>query len=328
MPEARYGKKRPTTVNNEPMNRETTLTIPPYLKAGDRVAIAAPARKISPEELAPSLRLLSSWGLEVQEPEHLYDADNQLAGSDATRRALMQRLLDDPDVKAIICARGGYGTVRIIDGLDFTRFAESPKWVVGYSDITVLHSHIHRLLNVATLHATMPIDITADSVESPTPATETLRRMLWGETMQYRWASHPLNRSGVAAGQLVGGNLSILYSLCGSASDIDTRGKILFIEDLDEYLYHIDRMMMNLKRSGHLEGLAGLVVGSMNKMHDNTIPFGRTAEQIVLDAVAEYDYPVCFGFTAGHIGAENCALMLGHRVSLTVDADCELLFIG
>lgn len=300
----------------------------PTLHPGDRVALAATARHVSPDEMAPAVSMLRSWGLEVVVPDGLYAAEGQLAGTDAHRAALLQELLDDPSLSAIVCCRGGYGTVRIVDRLEWSRFAAKPKWIVGYSDVTVLHSHIHARLGLPTLHATMPINFPADG--HPTPATESLRRMLFGHKADYRWQATAMaaNRPAEAEGIVVGGNLSILYSLCGSASDIDTRGKILFIEDLDEYLYHIDRMMMNLKRSGHLERLAGLVVGGLNKMHDNTIPFGRTAEQIVLDAVAEYDYPVCFGFTAGHIGAENCALMLGHRVSLTVDADCELLFIG
>ena len=315
-------------LNDNTMDATASVIIPPSLKRGDKIAIAAPARKISAEELKPALDLFGSWGLEVALPDHLFDTCNQFAGDDDTRAAVMQQLLDDPEVKAIVCARGGYGTVRIVDRLDFSGFARNPKWIVGYSDITVLHSHIHRHLNVATLHATMPIDIPAGAATDLCPATESLRRMLWGETVQYRCGGHPLNRIGAATGQLVGGNLSILYSLCGSGSDIDTRGKILFIEDLDEYLYHIDRMMMNLKRSGHLAGLAGLVVGRMSDMHDNSVPFGRTAEQIVSDAVAEYGYPVCFGFPAGHIGTENLALAMGQQVRLEVDGGSELLFLN
>ena len=297
---------------------------PLYLNPGDCVAIAAPARKISQQELAPAVKLLQSWGLEVVIPEHLFDEENQFAGSDDTRAALMQHLLDAPDIRAIFCARGGYGTVRIIDRLDFSNFAESPKWLVGYSDITVLHSHIHRHLGIETLHATMPINISDKELRHPSPAVETMRRQMFGESLEYACPAHKLNRTGKATGLLVGGNLSMLYSLCGSESDIDTAGKILFIEDLDEYLYHIDRMMMNLKRCGHLTHLAGLVVGQMSDMHDNSIPFGRTAEEIVRDAVAEYGYPVCFNFPAGHNGTENLALKLGHPTRLTVSAEVTL----
>lgn len=297
---------------------------PLFLKPGDRVAIAAPARKISQQELAPAVKLLQSWGLKVVIPEHLFDEENQFAGSDDTRAALMQHLLDAPDIRAIFCARGGYGTVRIIDRLDFSNFAESPKWLVGYSDITVLHSHIHRHLGIETLHATMPINISDKELRHPSPAVETMRRQMFGESLEYACPAHKFNRTGKATGLLVGGNLSMLYSLCGSESDIDTAGKILFIEDLDEYLYHIDRMMMNLKRCGHLAHLAGLVVGQMSDMHDNSIPFGHTAEEIVRDAVAEYGYPVCFNFPAGHNGTENRALKLGHSTTLMVGETVSL----
>lgn len=299
------------------------MTTPPFLIRGDRVAIAAPARKITLDELQPAIQLLESWGLDVMLPEHLLDTDNQFAGTDETRATLLQGLLDDREVRAVFCARGGYGTVRIIDHLDFTAFVQCPKWIVGFSDITVLHSHVNRHCSIETLHATMPIDIPDMGTY---PSTESLRRCLWGERIEYRCAAHELNRCGEAEGCVVGGNLSILYSLCGSASDIDTEGKIFFIEDLDEYLYHIDRMMMNLKRSGHLSGLAGLLVGRLSNMHDNTVPFGRTAEQIVRDAVEEYGYPVCFGFPAGHIGTDNVALPLGRRARLVVDGTAELLF--
>ncbi len=297
---------------------------PLFLKPGDRVAIAAPARKISQQELAPAVKLLQSWGLKVVIPEHLFDEENQFAGSDDTRAALMQHLLDAPDIRAIFCARGGYGTVRIIDRLDFSNFAQNPKWLVGYSDITVLHSHIHRHLGIETLHATMPINISDKELRHPSPAVETMRRQMFGESLEYACPAHKFNRTGKATGLLVGGNLSMLYSLCGSESDIDTAGKILFIEDLDEYLYHIDRMMMNLKRCGHLAHLAGLVVGQMSDMHDNSIPFGRTAEEIVRDAVAEYGYPVCFNFPAGHNGTENRALKLGHSTTLMVGETVSL----
>ena len=291
---------------------------PPYLQSGDRVAIVAPARKIALHEIEPAIALLRSWQLDVVLPEHLFDSDNQFAGDDNTRALTLQQQLDDPSIRAIFCARGGYGTVRIIDLLDFTRFREHPKWIVGYSDITTLHSHIHRHLGIETLHAIMPFNIPADALHTHYPAVDTLRQALFGGELSYFLPTNPLNHIGTAQAPLVGGNLSILYSLCGSPSDIDTDGKILFIEDLDEYLYHIDRMMMNLKRSGHLAHLAGLVVGQMSDMHDNTIPFGSTAEQIILHAVSEYTYPVLFNFPAGHNGTDNRALILGHTATLTV----------
>ena len=296
------------------------MKTPPYLQPGDRVAIVAPARKISRPETHAAVSLFRSWQLDVVLPDHLFDSDRQFAGSDATRAETLQQQLDDPDIRAIFCARGGYGIVRIIDRLDFSRFCQHPKWIVGYSDITVLHSHRHRHCGIETLHATMPINIPDDTVQSPCPATDTLRQTLFGGCLEYSCPPHPLNRNGAAKGQLVGGNLSMLYSLCGSPSDIVTDGKILFIEDLDEYLYHIDRMMQNLRRCGKLARLRGLVVGALSKMHDNTIPFGRTAEEIVADAVRDYDYPVCFGAPVGHIGTDNHALILGRTVRLRVTA--------
>lgn len=299
---------------------------PQYLRPGDRVALAATARKVSSEEMEPAIRLFRSWGLEVVVPDGLYAADHQLAGDDSHRAALLQQLFDRDDIRAIICVRGGYGTVRIIDRLDFTRFCEHPSWLVGYSDVTVLHSHIHQCSAIPTLHAVMPINIPPDADCRPCAATEALRKALFGEPLRYEWNSPRLHRAGCAEAPVVGGNLSILYSLAASVSDLDTTGKILFIEDLDEYLYHIDRMMQQLKRSGKLVRLKGLVVGAMSDMHDNAIPFGRTAEEIVREAVEEYGYPVCFNAPFGHIGTENLALPLGvpARLSIESDGSCSL----
>lgn len=292
-----------------------------YLRAGDRVALAAPARAVAPEEMAPAIATLEAWGLHVVVPDGLYERDGQLAGNDAHRAALMQSLLDDPSIAAIICVRGGYGTVRIIDRLDFSRFAQHPKWIVGYSDVTVLHSHIHALFGLPTLHATMPINFPTDGTTCP--ATQSLRQALFGTPQDIVWQAHPLDRKGVAQGMAVGGNISILYSLLGSRSQVDTHGKILLIEDLDEYLYHIDRMMHALRRAGMLEGLAGLVVGGLNDMHDNSIPWGHTAEEIVAEVVADYNYPVAFNAPIGHIGTENQALTLGVPLTLTVSNSGE-----
>lgn len=290
-------------------------TIAP-LKEGDIVALAATARKVSPEEMAPAIAQLRSWGLEVRVPEGLYDAENQFAGSDEHRADLLQQLLDDDAVKAVFCCRGGYGTVRIIDRLDFSHFSQRPKWIVGYSDVTVLHSHVHTQLGIPTLHGTMPVNMGVEA----SPADESLRKVLFGEAVDYEWNTKVMaQRAGSAEGVIVGGNLSILYSLCGSSSALDTQGKILLIEDLDEYLYHIDRMMQNLKRNGMLDGLAGLVVGGMSDMHDNAVPFGHSAEEIVMEAIAEYHYPVVFNAPFGHLGGSNLALPLGTPVRLSVD---------
>jgi muramoyltetrapeptide carboxypeptidase len=299
------------------------MTTPPYLKKGDRIALISPARKTTREEMEPAIRLFTEWGLEVVEGEHLYASYNQFAGSDEQRQADMQRMLDDDSIRAIVCSRGGYGTVRIIDRLDFSGFAQSPKWIVGYSDVTVLHSHIHRHFNTETLHAIMPVNL-KDKCES-NRSINSLKKALFGKELVYRITSQSNNRKGVSRGQLVGGNLSILYSLTNTISDINTNGKILFIEDLDEYLYHIDRMMMNLRRSGKLEGLAGLVVGAMTKMHDNEVPFEKTAIEIIAEAVEDYPYPVCFNFPAGHLD-DNRALILGREARLEVSNEVVLQF--
>ncbi len=290
------------------------MTNIPILKAGDKVSIISTARKVEPEEMKAAVGLLSGWGLRVVVPEGLYAAENQFAGSDSHRARMLQEALDDSDIRAIFCARGGYGTVRIIDRIDFSRFAESPKWIVGYSDVTVLHSHIHRHFGLPTLHATMPIHMSA----APNADTETLHDVLFGKKIDYSWEPHALDRAGKAEGVVVGGNLSILYSLCGSPSAIDTKGKILLIEDLDEYLYHIDRMMRNLDRCGMLEGLAGLIVGGMTDMHDNTVPFGSTAEEIIHEVVSRYGFPVAFHAPFGHTVGANLALPLGTKIRLSV----------
>lgn len=298
------------------------MKISTYLSIGDSIGIVSTARKITKNELLPAIKLLEEWGLKPVLGNSIGAEENQFAGTDNLRAADFQQMLDDPNIKAIWCARGGYGTVRIIDQLDFSKFKKSPKWIIGYSDITVLHSHIHNF-GIETIHANMCMEIGIK-----TEATRnSIKTVLFGEKHQVSFASElpTLNRNGIAKGKLVGGNLSLLYSLIGSPSAIDSSGKILFIEDLDEYLYHIDRMMINLKRSGMLQDLNGLIVGGMSDMRDNAIPFGKTAEEIVLDAVKEYNYPVCFNFPAGHID-DNRALIMGREVQLTVDNTITLDF--
>ena len=296
---------------------------PPYLKRGDKIAILAPARCVSFDEIHPAIKLFQKWGLEVILGSYVFNRENQFAGSDAQRLKDFQDMLDDASVKAIICARGGYGTVRIIDKLDFTKFHRYPKWIVGYSDITVLHSHIHRHFGIETLHGTMPVNMAGRQLGGT--SVESLRKALFGEDLLYAKRLGAHDRTGAGEGILTGGNLSMLYSLMGSHSQIDTKGKILFIEDLDEYLYHVDRMIMNLKRAGMLRELKGLIVGSMNDMKDNTIPFGKTVQQIIAESVREYKYPVCYDFPSGH-AEENVALILGRRVKLIVDEEVELGF--
>ncbi len=299
---------------------------PPYLKAGDTVAIVSTARKVSKFEIKPAIDLLKSWGLEVQTGKNLFKDQNQFAGSDEDRAGDLQRAINNKNVHAILFARGGYGTVRIVDQIEWKKFVKQPKWLIGYSDITVIHSHVHKNCDVQTMHAPMSLNIPKLSA----PCLQVLKETLFGKPLRYSSSKQlpqleKLNRKGKAKGQLVGGNLSLIYSLAGTVSDIDTKGKILFLEDLDEYLYHIDRMMMNLRRTGKLSELAGLIVGGMTEMKDNAIPFGKTAEEIIFDAVKEYNYPVVYGFPAGHI-PNNYPLIFGREATLNVTDKMELSF--
>jgi len=285
---------------------------PNFVKKGDKIAIVSTARKINEKEIKEAMNILKTWDLIPVIGATVGLESDQFAGTDEERRLDFQMMLDDKEIKAIWCGRGGYGTVRIIDQLDFSNFIKGPKWIIGYSDITVLHSHIHKL-NISTVHAGMPIDIH----KGTEAARKSLQKLLFGEQLAYKIDSSEKNRLGSCKGKLVGGNLSILYALCGSKSSIDTKGKILCIEDLDEYLYHIDRMLQNLKRNGYFEELSGLIIGGMSKMHDNNIPFGKNVEEIILDIVEEYDFPVAFNFPMGHI-EDNRALVLGANASLEV----------
>ena len=299
------------------MQAQTTMITPPYLQKGDTVAILATARKHIVKSMQPTIDLLESWGLHVVIGKSIGLEENQLAGNDEQRAADLQEQLDNPNIKAIWCARGGYGTVRVVDLIDFTAFTKSPKWLVGFSDVTVLHNHLNTM-GYKSIHGIMPISLAKASKE----AIESLRLSLFGQPLQYAIDPHPMNRLGKATGEVVGGNLSILYSVLGSPSAIDCTDKILYIEDLDEYLYHIDRMMMNLKRNGCLESLKGIIVGSMTDMKDNDIPWGKNALEIVQDVTKQYNIPVIFNFPAGHIH-DNRALILGNNVTIEVTENCS-----
>jgi muramoyltetrapeptide carboxypeptidase len=283
---------------------------PPYLKPGDKVAITCPAKKI-PGPMTDALQL--SWGLEVITGETLTASYHQFAGDDALRTADLQKFLNDDNIKAIFAARGGYGTVRIIDKLDFSHFNENPKWIIGFSDITVLHAHIFNNYAVQSIHGQMPLNIPDASAKS----LNTLKNALFGFENDYELTSHPLNRSGYGEGILIGGNLSLLVSISGSVSDLNYEDKILFIEDVGEYLYSIDRLLRTLKRAGKLENLQGLIIGGFTDLKDNDIPFGQTVQEIILEVVKEYTYPLCFDFPAGHI-SDNRALILGRLFKLDV----------
>lgn len=287
---------------------------PNNLIQGDRVAIVATARKIELSELEGAIKLFESWGLEVVLGETIGKEEDQFAGSDSLRAKDFQRFLDDNTIKAIFCARGGYGSVRIIDKLDFSAFEKNPKWIIGYSDPTVILSHIYFNYNIQTIHGIMPLNIDKDNLNSP--ATESLRECLFNGIIRTEHNASKLNRFGEAEGELLGGNLSVLYSLVGSKSFGETKDKILFIEDLDEYLYHIDRIMQCFKRAGKLSGLRGLIVGAFTDMHDNTIPFGKSAQEIILESVREYDYPIVFDVPSGHIGSDNISRIIGSKTRL------------
>ena len=298
------------------------MIIPQFLKAGDTVAIVCTARKFFPEDAKPAIDLLESWGLKVNLGNTIGLNNCQLGGTDNERAADFQVQLDDENVKAIWCARGGYGTVRIIDALDFTKFKKRPKWIMGFSDVTVLHSQLN-IERVASLHSIMPFTVP----NAPEEVKDTLRKALFGETISYSIPSKSYDVKGTASGELVGGNISILYSLLGSKSAIDTKNKILFIEDLDEYLYHIDRMMYNLKRNGYFENVKGIIVGSMADMHDNEIPFGQNEVQIITEIAKENRIPIAFQFPAGH-QSDNRTLILGQQVAFEVnEKEVKLQFI-
>ena len=297
------------------------MKIPPYLKKGDTVAIVCTARKFFPEDAIPAKELLESWGLKIKLGATIGLDSCQLGGTDLERAADFQNMMDDENIKAIWVARGGYGTVRMIDLLDFSKFNKNPKWIMGFSDVTVLHSQAN-VERVASMHCIMPFTVPKASEE----VKETLRKALFGEKVKYMIPSKSYDIQGKTSGELVGGNLSILYSLLGSKSSLDTDKKILFIEDLDEYLYHVDRMMYNLKRNGYFENLNGLVVGGMTDMHDNEIPFGQNAVQIITAIAKEYNIPVCFDFPAGHV-KDNRALPLGKQVDFEVnEKEVKLIF--
>lgn len=286
------------------------MNAPLPLKKGDTIGIAAFARKVSRDEIRFAITTFESWGLKVKLSENLFGECNQFSGTDEQRSSDINQFINDDQVKAIISARGGYGCLRIVDSIDWRRIKSSPKWIIGYSDVTVFSCHLLQKYSTQSIHATMPINFQKNE-----DALETLRKTLFGEETKYEAAAHELNRNGNCEGVLCGGNLSLLYALQGSESDIDTKGKILFIEDLDEYLYHIDRMILSLKRSGKLNHLKGLIVGGMTDIKDNTIPFGKTAEEIIFDAVKEFNYPVVFNFPAGHID-RNLALIIGGNYHL------------
>ncbi|AHM61747.1 putative MccF-like protein (microcin C7 resistance) [Flammeovirgaceae bacterium 311] len=287
---------------------------PPYLQAGDTIAITSTARWAEETVIEQAIATLERWGFRVILGKYVHAKHHQFAGTDEQRLQEFQQMLDNPDIKAILFSRGGYGTTRIIDEVDWRNFLQQPKWLCGFSDVTAILCHLYRL-GVQGIHCTMAggFDNQAGRVQS----VESLRRLLLGESLAIEAPRHALNRPGRATGQLLGGNLSLLNNLIATASEPSYEGAVLFIEDLDEYLYHVDRMMVHLKRSGRLQDLAGIIVGQMSDMHDNTEPFGKGAYEIIQEHVAAYSYPVAFGFAIGHEPL-NMAVPVGARVMLEV----------
>jgi muramoyltetrapeptide carboxypeptidase len=299
------------------------MIIPPYLNPGDCIAIVCPAGYMPLDRAQTCIDTLRRWGYRVKIGHSLGGpSDNYFSGNDDERLADLQQMLDDPAVNAILCGRGGYGLSRIIDRIDFSRFRKKPKWIIGYSDITILHAHIDTHFDIATLHA--PMAGAFNDGGAATPYVQSLRQALAGERSVYSCPPHSFNRAGRATAPLTGGNLALLSHLAGSSSASDTKGRLLFLEDAGEYLYNIDRMLRQLKRSGRLDRLAGLIVGSFTEMKDTQRPFGSTVEEIVLDCIREYEYPVCFGFPVGH-AIENVALKTNVGYELTVAASGSAL---
>lgn len=290
------------------------MIVPPFLKQGDKIGIVSTASRIDRQVVDPAIDLLRSLGYLVEIGEHTFSGFHQYASTDIERASDLQIMLDNPEIKAIICSRGGYGTLRTLELIDFSKFIKTPKWIIGFSDVTVLHSKLN-ILGFASIHGVMPKYFIQEDKQSI--SFQSMLNSLNGQSLNYEIPFDENNRTGMATGQLVGGNLSILYSLRGTPYDIDTKGKILFIEDLGEYLYHLDRMLMNLKTGGRLAHLSGLLVGNFSGMKDLDEPYGKSVEEIIYDSVGQYDFPVAFQFPAGH-ARENFALKFGIEATFEV----------
>ena len=304
------------------VNAQETMNLvtPPYLKPGDTVAIVAPSGilKNRQKEVQQAVELLKSWDLHAVVGEYVFSQDNHFAGTDEQRYRDLQKAMDHPTVSAIWCARGGYGTVRIIDKLDFSKFNINPKWLIGYSDITALHNEFHNE-GFESIHALMCTSLTNDLNDIST-SIESYKKAIFGESIQYDLKGSTYNRVGETTAPLVGGNLTMLHTMLGSKSSIDTSGKILFIEEIGEYKYHIDRMLQSLKRAGYFDNCAGVLVGDISKMRKNTTLWGSSVEQLIIDALSEYNFPICFNMPAGH-EKDNRAMILGRNIKMKVSKE-------
>ncbi len=296
------------------LSPEPSAHIPPYLKSGDIIGITSPAGNVTKEELEPAVQKLNEWGFEVRIGKAPGQKENTYGGSDDVRLQDLQEMMDDASVKAILCARGGYGVVRIVDRLNFSAFRKNPKWIIGFSDITVLISHIVSNFGIAAIHGKMANSFLKDpsnAEKSQIDSINSIFQCLSGEKIRHEMVSHPQNKKGNSSGILVGGNLKVLENLSGTKSDLHTQNKILFVEDTGEYLYNIDRMFWNFKRTGKLDNLRGLIVGGFKiKPDDAGEEFNKTVQQIILEKITDCNYPVCFDFPVGHQKA-NFALKCG-----------------
>jgi muramoyltetrapeptide carboxypeptidase len=289
--------------------------IPPYLHEGDAIGIVCPAGYMPYEKAETCINTLQQWGFKVKVGKTLGNQFNYFSGTDEERLTDLQQMLYDVEIKAILCARGGYGLSRIIDKIDFTLFERNPKWIIGYSDITVLHAHIYTKYKIASLHSPMASAFNNDGAENE--FVQSLRKAITGELYSYSCEENLLSRNGLAEGELIGGNLSLITHLIGTVSDFDTTNKILFLEDVGEYLYNIDRMMMQLKRAGKLEKLSALIIGGFTELKDTILPFGQNIYDLIFDKIKEYEYPVCFDFPVSHTD-KNYAVKIGVRHQLSV----------
>ncbi len=291
---------------------------PPFLQPGDTIGIVCPAGYMPLDDMQTCLSVLQQWGYRIKMGHTAGSQHNYFSGTDRQRLDDLQQMMDDDEVQAILCARGGYGLGRIIDQLNFSKFIKKPKWIIGYSDITVLHSHLYRNYKIASLHS--PMAAAFNNGGYANEYVQSLRLALNGQEATYTCKADPYNHLGTTTGRLVGGNLSLLAHLTGTPSDIQTNGRILFLEDIGEYIYNVDRMLYQLKRSGKLAKLAGLIIGQFTDMKDTTIPFGQNVYEVIRDVVREYDYPICFHFPVGHT-YQNYTLKVGGKYSLSVAAD-------
>lgn len=302
------------------------MKMPPFLKPGDTIGLVCPASYIAPDQFTNCINTLKKWGYKVVKGKTLGNkTTGYFSGTDAQRLDDLQRMLDDPNINAVLCARGGYGTTRILDDINWSKFKKKPKWIIGFSDITILHSYMHQQLGIASIHGPMAGAFNYEEPENR--YTLSLKDSMEGKPVQYMAKSHDLNKIGKAKAPIVGGNLALLVHAIGTDAELETDGKILFIEDVGEQMYNIDRMMQQLKRAGLLKKLKGLIVGGFTDCKDTVRPFGKDAYQIIADTVQEYKYPKCFGFPISH-GKENVAVVIGMEYQLVIDEDGVMLVGG